>query len=124
MSYQLHIQEHPGYLHFQVTGENTVEAVRGYFHEIWHTCAERGCHAILIEENLTGPGLKLGEIFNIVSAGSERPVAHLFKLAYVDTNPEHSAKSMGFAETVARNRGIDVRVFSAVQEAKDWLRRK
>jgi hypothetical protein len=79
---------------------------------------------VLIEENLAGPGLKLGEIFNIVNAGSERRVAHELKIAFVDTNTQHAAQNMAFAQTAARNRGIDMRVFATVQEAQAWLRGK
>src|SRR5258705_2848523 len=71
MSYSLAIIEQPGYLHFTVTGQNSRAAVRGYLGEIRAACAARQCRTILIEENLSGPGLAVGEIFQLASAGSE-----------------------------------------------------
>ena len=43
------------------------------------------------------------------------------QIAYVDTNPEHDASLMSFAETVALNRGIGMRLFATVAEAETWL---
>jgi hypothetical protein len=45
------------------------------------------------------------------------------KIAYVDINPEHNANDMEFAEDVAVNRGVFVRVFSTIHEAEQWLMR-
>jgi hypothetical protein len=45
----------------------------------------------------------------------------LGRLAYVDINPEHDPKAMEFAENVAVNRGIPVRIFATVLEAQVWL---
>jgi hypothetical protein len=50
--------------------------------------------------------------------------AHELKIAFVDTNTQHAAQNMAFAQTAARNRGIDMRVFATVQEAQAWLRGK
>jgi hypothetical protein len=42
-------------------------------------------------------------------------------IAFVDTNPEHDAARMRFAETVAVNRGVRLRVFPTVGEAEKWI---
>jgi len=123
MTYQLHIQETASYLHILVTGPNTSEVVRGYLREIVELCANRRAAGVLIEENLDGPGLKLGEIYSIVSEGSEYPLAHQLNVAFVDLNTEHQPASMKFAETVARNRGVNVRAFPSVEAAAAWLRK-
>lgn len=122
MAYQLQIREAAAYLHILVTGPNTPEVVRGYLREIVELCANRRAAGVLIEENLTGPGLKLGEIYSIVSQGSEYPLAHHLNVAFVDLNTDHPLASMKFAETVARNRGINVRAFPSVAAAEAWLR--
>ena len=121
MSYELTIREKAGYLHFLVTGENSPETVRGYLSEIAKTCQERNCPTVLIEENLQGPGLGLLDIFQISSQGSNQAWPHVRRIAYVDANREHSAADMKFAETVASNRGLNIRLFSNVQEAEQWL---
>ena len=56
----------------------------------------------------------------MVSQGARRFAGVLQTLAYVDVNAE--GHLMEFAETVAVNRGVPVRVFSSVAEAEHWLR--
>ena len=43
------------------------------------------------------------------------------RMAYVDTNPDHLFERARFGETVARNRGLDVRSFPSLAEAEAWL---
>ena len=45
-------------------------------------------------------------------------------IAFVDTNPEHDFAAMEFAETVAVNRGVNVRVFRDVPSAREWIGRR
>ena len=123
MSYQLAIHEKPGYLHFQVTGENSVQSVRGYLLEVSAACAQRQCATVLIEENLQGTGLSLVQIFEIVATGTEQPLLHIRRIAYVDVNSQHSPPNMKFAETVAVNRGLALRLFAKVADAEEWLRK-
>jgi hypothetical protein len=121
MSYQLTVQEKSGYLHFQVTGENSPENVRRYLHDILLTCIDRKQTTVLIEENLKGPGLPLIDMFQIAEKGSAEAQKHIHKVAYVDTNLQHSYKDNSFAKTVASNRGLCVRLFPSVCEAETWL---
>ena len=51
MAHELTITEEPGYLHFRVRGENTPQTVRAYLQEVRAACFERGCSAILVEED-------------------------------------------------------------------------
>jgi hypothetical protein len=124
MSYSLSVVERPRYLHFQVSGTNALGTVRDYLAEIYATCVARRCSAILIEENLSGPSLSVGEVFQIASAGSEATVPAIDTIAYVDANPEHSRERMQFAETVAVTRGINIRLFESVAAADAWLRER
>jgi hypothetical protein len=120
-AYQLTIEKKPGYLHFRVTGPNSLETVRGYLSEVYQACTESVYSSILIEENLTGRGLGLLDIFEVVTERSEKTWPHIRRIAYVDLNPEHSAPDMKFAENVAVNRGVNVHVFSNVRDAEAWL---
>ena len=120
-AYQLSIQERDGYLHFQVTGDNQIEVVKKYLAEIYQECVKRGVSSILVEENLQGPGLRVLDIFRIVEQGSQGVPSQIRQIAYGDTNPEHSETNLKFARTVASNRGLNVRLFSTVTEAEEWL---
>jgi hypothetical protein len=119
MSYELSIEERPGYLHAVVTGVNSKENVVRYLDDIRRECAARSCSRVLIEENLKGPRLDILDVFDIASSARERATTPLPVVAYVDVNA--TSDLMKFAEDVAVNRGIDVRVFSSVADAAQWL---
>ena len=119
MSHALTILERPGYLHFIVTGANSRETVEGYLREIATTCLERNCRRLLIEERLDGPRLGTTDVFSIASGGAARQAARFEAIAYVDANAEGGL--MKFAEDVAANRAVPVKVFDSVAEAERWL---
>jgi hypothetical protein len=50
--YSLNVIEKPGYLHFQVTGGNSLTQVRAHLAEIHATCVQRRISSILIEETI------------------------------------------------------------------------
>ena len=77
------------------------------------------CFRLLIEERLEGPRLNTIEVFMLASEGSSHAIGKFSAIAYVDINAVN--KSMQFAETVAVNRAIPVRVFDTVDEAEGWL---
>jgi hypothetical protein len=121
-SYKLEVEEKLGYLHFRVTGENSFETVRQYLNHIRVESIRRGYSAVLIEEDLEGPGLSVSDIFRIASENSTQTNRYMGRIAYVDINKKHSSSNMQFAETVAVNRGINVRVFSSVRQAEEWIK--
>jgi hypothetical protein len=123
MSYSLMRKTENGYLHFTVTGENSPETVAGYMAEIRAEYARSGLPGILIEESLSGPGLGIADIFSLVARGASESWPGLRAMAFVDGNPEHDPSRMRFAENVAVNRGVNIRVFADVAGARTWLAR-
>jgi hypothetical protein len=121
MSYDLKIVEKKDYLHVSVHGINTSETVLEYLSEVRDACLRRGSKKVLIEENLQGPGLGVVGIFEVVTKASTSVWPAILRIAYVDVNPEHDPKTMKFAETVATNRGVNVRVFTGLEDAEQWL---
>jgi len=119
VGYALTVIERPGYLHFVVTGINSRETVQQYLAEIGRECAARGCKHILIEERLEGPRLDTTDVFMIASGQNANAARTLEAIAYVDVNAE--GRLMQFAEDVAVNRAVPVKVFAAVAEAERWL---
>lgn len=120
MSYHMSIEAKPGYLHFIVSGDNTRENVVRYMEEVVRECTLRQCFRALIEERLQGPRLGTLDVFEMVSAGSNRFLRTLRAMAYVDINAR-SQEMMQFAENVAVNRAFPVRVFPTVTAAERWL---
>jgi hypothetical protein len=119
MSYKLEITQKPAYLHVIVTGVNSRENVAQYLDDIRNECISRGCFRLLIEERLEGSRLGTMDVFQIASEGSARAPGNFEAIAYIDVNAEGDL--MKFAETVATNRFLPVKVFSSVSDAEKWL---
>jgi hypothetical protein len=119
MAFTLTITQQPTHLHAIVTGENSVESVRGYLKQIRRECRSRGCFRVLVEERLEGPRLNIVDVFRIASEGSARALGQIHTIACVDVNAEGDL--MKFAEHVAVNRFLRVAVFSSVENAELWL---
>jgi hypothetical protein len=120
MSYNLAIEQKPGYLHAVVTGTNSRENVVHYLVDMLRECVTRDCFRVLIEERLEGTRLGTMDVFRI-SSGANRPIAGRNPIiAYVDVNAT-SDSAMKFAEDVAVNRGFSIRVFRSVATARQWL---
>ena len=111
----------PDYLHALVTGNNSVDNVRRYLAELTRALVDPGCTRVLIEENLDGPSLGATDVYAVVTAAAREVPSHVQKIAYDDVNPEHDMGILTFAETVAVNRGVNVRRFATVAEATRWL---
>lgn len=121
MEYRFSAELKDGYLHLRVEGDNTPETHRRWVAEGLEACRRHGRSKVLVEERLGGESLGLGDIFWIVNEWSQAAQLSVTHLAYVDANPGHSADRLAFGETVARNRGLNLRGFASVGEAERWL---
>ena len=123
MSYLFNADLKDGYLHIRIKGENTPATIRRYLNDVLNACISESCPNVLIEEDLTGPRLGIGDIFSIIEekVGAFRPAMRL--VAFVDLRATNAA-NMKFAENVAVNRGVTVNVCSTVADAEKWLRKK
>ena len=119
MSYKLAITRKPAYLHAVVTGANSKANVAGYLDEIFAACLATSCFKVLVEEHLEGARLPAADVYQIVAQGSAKAGGKVEAFAYVDANAKGDL--MAFAETVALNRGLPVRVFRTVADAEKWL---
>lgn len=119
MSYKLSLEQKPSYLHAVVSGKNSIENVAGYLEDLRRESAARNCFRVLVEERLEGPRLGMLDVFQLVSDGSSRASGMFKAIAFVDINADSG--QMKFAETVALNRGIPVKLFSKVADAEAWL---
>jgi hypothetical protein len=119
MPYKLSFAKKPAYLHAIVSGPNSAENVPRYLEEVMFECTVRGYQRLLIEERLDGPRLGTTQVFQLASEGSSRAHGQFTAIAYVDVNAEGDL--MKFAETVAVNRGLPVKVFATVLDAEKWL---
>jgi hypothetical protein len=119
MPYQLTIRELPAYVHAKVVGERTPQNMLRFLEEVSAACERSGRSAALLEMQLSGPSL--GTIAAMEVLLQRIPDGRkLSKIAYVEKSIDDPAMPY-FAETVARNRGVNVRTFPSVEAAAAWL---
>ena len=119
--YQLSIERHPTYLHVSVAGDNTPATVLRYMAQVRDECLRVKVFNVLIVVNLDGPGISMLEVYKVIAAAVDSAVGLGIHVAYVDLNPLHSEANMLLAENVAMTRGIPVRTFRDVAQARAWL---
>ncbi|MCV6003983.1 hypothetical protein OFO99_31575, partial [Escherichia coli] len=61
----------------------------------------------------------VADIYQVASEIFHRSLFGI-KIAFFDTQPDHHQKNI-FAELVARNMGLNVRIFDNKDAAMDWL---
>jgi hypothetical protein len=123
MALEVRCDQKEGYLHFTVRGENTPANIIAYLQEIREKCIELNCFSVLVEEYLAGPGLSIMAVYKLVTEGSKRHGNIVKRFAYIDANHSHIKENMEFAETVAVNLGMNVRLFETVADAEAWLKK-
>ena len=117
--YDLTVETRRGFLHARVIGERTPENAMRFLREAHDECVRAGHSKVLLEMCLTGPSLPAGDIFRVISARSAEG-AKLSRIAYVEANMGDPMRAR-FAETVAVNRAVNVRLFQDVAAAEQWL---
>lgn len=122
MKYELDLKQTAVCCHATVTGDNSVQTVSAYLDELARLCAQHRCARLLIEERLRGPSFSVTDVYSVVVEAARKVPPTLRKIAFVDVNPEHRVENMVFAETVAVNRGVNIRRFATIEEALRWLR--
>ena len=118
---EIRVSDTGDFLHVRIVAPLSGTAA-GHWARVWAACGDSDQNHILIEESLTGGQLGTLELFETASAWAQRrwPPGH--RMAYVDVKGDLDDSSRLFAETVARNRGLNVRCFSQVAAATRWLR--
>ena len=117
--YALTFESKGSLLYVTVEGRNSRENTIAYLEDIVAECGRRRCPYVLIEERLVGPRLGAFDVFDIASRQGRPLVEPIRAIAFVDVHAE--SDMMKFAEDVAVNRGIPVRMFASVAEAESWL---
>jgi hypothetical protein len=120
MSYNLIVEDGPGYVHVKASGERTAENARRCLVEAYAACVRKNLACLLVEMRWSGPALDNVQLYRVISERSADG-AKLRKIAYVEAAPSDDPHAPRFAETLATNRGVNVRLFRDVATAKHWL---
>jgi hypothetical protein len=119
MAYQFTAEERPTYVHAKVVGDRSPANALRFLEEAYAACVKSGRSDLLLEMHLAGGSLTTTNVYNVISQRVPDG-RNLRKIAYVDTSPGDLAMPH-FAETVAINRGVNVRLFANVAAAEEWL---
>ena len=113
-------EQRDGYLYAFVRGQkDDLEVSKSFWAQIHSKAVELKSKAVLIEEDFPNQPTTI-EMFKLAQFATElfkdgTKVAHVDKqISDIDLNK--------FGETVGVNRGLNVRVFSKIQDAEKWLK--
>ena len=118
--YRLTFDNKPEYLHALVEGErDSYEISRQFWNEIAAECERLRPARLLVEEDLKQ---QLPSIADTYQGAAERQDMGLagIRIAFLDLQPDQHEQNQ-FGELVARNRGINMKVFRDRAEALEWL---
>jgi len=118
MSVQLQIEEMSGYLAARFIGEGAPEEVWRQFELIAEHCDRTNNNKLLVDATGAQGPLCLTDRYYL-GERSHIFARHGLKLAFVATREQIDPQLFG--EMVARNRGVNARVFTDLQAAEEWL---
>ena len=119
MSYQLRIEDRPKYVYARVDGDLTSANALRFLEDAYSACVKYGRSAVLLDMQLHGPNLNTTSVYDVISQRAAQG-SKLRKIAYVPFHQDDRSMAY-FAETVAVNRGVKVRLFESVAAADGWL---
>ena len=118
MSLQLQIEEMPDYLIARFTGPGAAEEVWQQYESIAEHCKRANKNKLLLDFLEAHGEISLMDRYFL---GGEAQIFKNYNLQVATANrPEHLDEKK-FAEIVARNRGVNFRVFTNVEDALEWL---
>ena len=120
MPYQFAVEEAPTYLHAVGTGDRTPENLRQFLIDSHNAAVERRKERLLLDMRFLGRSLNLGSAYTVIADRSPHG-AKFERIAYVDANHERAPEDAEFAEMAAQNRGVNVRLFRTLTDARQWL---
>ena len=119
MSVQQQIEEMPGYLSAKLTGACAAEGAWRQFKTIAERCKCANKNKLLLDFTECHGDISLADRYFFVESARIFARYKVIKAAYL-ARPEQ-VDSQKFGEMVARNRWINVRIFTNVKDAEEWL---
>jgi hypothetical protein len=118
MSVQLQIDEMPGYLKARFIGAGTTEEVARQFELLAEKCECTNKNKLLLDFTEVPADISLVDRYDL---GKRTLVFTQFKCKVAAVCKPGQCDSHCFLETVAQNRWVDLRVFTNVEDAVEWL---
>jgi hypothetical protein len=120
MTYGLHLENRDEYLYARSMGTRTRATVSAMATEIFEACIQNGHTRVMIDVRQLEGRLGTMDSFSIVTEDFPKMRGKgLYQAAVVDR--QLSTARGWFFETVARNRGFNLRIFADPHAAHEWL---
>lgn len=118
IAYSFHPEKN--YLLVTASGfDESLEDTIGYGMAVLEACLEHQCTRVLCDERDLEYRLSTIDTFQLAEAAVQA-APKLVRIA-IATGPDN-LEDASFYETVAKNRGLSVKVFQELVEARDWVR--
>ena len=110
----------PNYLFVKVKGKRSVDSIKEATTQIVEKCNKHKCTKVLVDVRDFTERIYFSEIFDLVSKSLPEIINHkINKVAIVDIDGHDFNKQ--FFENVAINRGHNVKIFTDMNSALQWL---
>lgn len=118
LPYKLTFEQRPGYLYARVEAETIDrESALAYLREVADKCSEMSCERLLLERDIP---VMLSDADLLFTTDDFQKMMHDIRVAFI--NPHLTIEDgMGFAMTIANNRGAVFKLHRNVGEAEKWL---
>lgn len=121
MSYQISFQQKKGYLSVVVYGERTLELVEHLVFEISSRAMAENTYRLLIDVRGLQGWLKILDSYHIVTREFPKiRSSRINRVALLDRE-FNEGKGWVFFETIAKNRGFSLSIFTDRKRAIAWL---
>lgn len=119
--YKIAFEDYGDHLYARVDGEaDSYEISQMFWADIAAECEKRGTKKLFVEERLQQQIPSIADTYQAAAERHEMGLAGI-KIAFYDAFAEQLDQNQ-FGELVARNRGINVKVFDDPDTALAWLR--
>jgi hypothetical protein len=118
MSVNVQIEETPDYLIAKATGTGSVDEAEGHFESLADECNRTNKNKLLLDFTGVSADVPLAVIYAL---GELSRVFRQYKCKVASICRPENHNPNCFFETVAQNRWVDLRVFTNIEDAKEWL---
>lgn len=119
MSYTIEIDEKENLIYLTLKGLISLKAGIASRKELAQFVKKTGIKKVIVDQSEGRVDVTISELFEFHSSHNE-VLPNQIKIAII-VSKEEIADNMKFAENVAINRGIDIKVFTSVNEGIKWL---
>jgi len=119
MSHQIEITKAEGYLQVTFSGPFSPDGARESIDAMVSACEKESCLKVLFDCRPMTGDLTVSDRFETGTYGASKIPGHV-KIAMLGREDQLSADN--FFETVARNRGVNITVFTEADAALEWLK--